>query len=275
MTVDFGYAFSTPHRLTAALPDSSDKTLLDANPGFLRMAWSYDNLRDKPLAALVLPKTEWEVNITPELDGRPFKQSSWTRAEGWLPVLENSYEDSSVTVRLEVVGGATAAMVRVEIANNGRKARRVALRCEKPGKWSGQNPAWVQPEWNADVLLAGWMDRADRIIVFALGGDEKPVLSPNTVCLAWNLQAGQKRTAWIIRPYRAYESMLPELRKKNWAREFDAGKAAWRRLIKQSAQITIPDAGVENAFRACLADCFVMREPVADGSVVTVPGTEC
>jgi len=28
MQVDFAYAFATPHRLTVALPDSSDKTLL-------------------------------------------------------------------------------------------------------------------------------------------------------------------------------------------------------------------------------------------------------
>ncbi|MCY2928488.1 MAG: hypothetical protein NTV86_03165 [Planctomycetota bacterium] len=273
--VDFKYAFATPHRLTVALPDSSDKTLLDAHPGWLRMAWTYDNLRDKPLAAFVVPKTEWEVHIKPELDGHPFGQSRWTRAEGWLPVLENVYEDSSVTARLEVAGGATAAIVRVEVANAGKKTRRVALRCEKPGNWSGYNPAWVQPEWDADVLLAGWQDRADRVIVFAVGGDLNPVPAPSTLCLSWTLRPGEHRTAWLIRPYRAYEAALPALRKKNWSREFDSAQSAWRRLIRRAAQITIPDSDVENAFRACLADCFVMREPVAGGAVVGVPGTEC
>lgn len=274
MAVDFGYAFAPPHRLTVALPDSSDKTLLDVHPGWLRMAWSYDNLRDKPLAAFVAPKTEWEVHIKPELDGRPFRRSRWTRVEGWLPALENVYQDSSVSVRLEAVGGVTAAIMRVEVANAGQKARRVALRCEKPGGWSGYNPAWVQPQWAADALLAGWADRADRVIVFAVGGDAKPVLAPNSLCLTWDLGPGEERTAWVVRPYRAYEAMLPALRKKNWTREFRAAKSAWRRLISRTAQITIPDAAVQNAFRACLADCFVMREPVADGSVVAVPGTE-
>jgi len=48
----------------------------------------------------------------------------------------------------------------------------------------------------------------------------------------------------------------------------------WRRLIGRAAQTTIPDPVIQNAFRACLADCFVMRESVADGSVVACPGTE-
>lgn len=107
MRVDFGYTFSTPHRLTAALPDSSDKTLLDVSPGFLRMAWTYGNLLDKPLAAFVTPRTDWEVRITPERDGQPFARSRWSRVDGWLPVLANTYEDAAATVRLEVAGGRT------------------------------------------------------------------------------------------------------------------------------------------------------------------------
>jgi len=46
--IDFAYAFSTPHRLTVALPDSGDKTLLDLFPGRLRMAWTYDNATQFP-----------------------------------------------------------------------------------------------------------------------------------------------------------------------------------------------------------------------------------
>ena len=273
-TVDFGYAFATPHRLTAALPDSSDKTLLDAYPGWLRMAWTYDDLRDKPLAAFVVPKTDWEVHLKPAMDDHPFRKSRWSRVEGWLPAMENVYESAAVSLRLEVAGGKTAALVRVEMENRSRKTHHVTLCCEKPGKWAGHNPAWVQPEWDDDVLLAGWLDRADRVLVLVLGGDEKPVLAPSTVCLAWNLKPGEKRTAWVVRPYRAYEAELSVLRRKNWSSEFEEAKATWRRLVGRAARVTIPDAGVQNAFHACLADCFVMRERVADGSVVATPGTE-
>ena len=274
MQVDFGYAFATPHRLTVALPDSSDKTLLDAQIGLLRMSWTYDNLLDKPLAAFVTPRTGWEVLFKPELDGQPFTRSEWRRAEGWLPVLENVYDGEGAVLRMEVVGGASAAIIRVEVENLDTKPRRLALRCERPGGWSGYNPAWVQGEWDHDVLLAGWADRADRIVIFAVGGDEQPVLAPTTLCMAWNLGPGEKRVGWIVRPYRAYHSILPVLRSRDWAAEFQAGKAAWRSLIARSTQVSIPDSGVRNAFYAALADCFIMREPVADGYVAASPGTE-
>ncbi|MFQ8804479.1 MAG: hypothetical protein ACLR8Y_04285 [Alistipes indistinctus] len=39
--VNFFYAFTTPHRMTVALPDSSDKTLLDAEDGKLTVSWTY------------------------------------------------------------------------------------------------------------------------------------------------------------------------------------------------------------------------------------------
>lgn len=38
--VNFFYAFTTPHRMTVALPDSSDKTLLDAEDGKLTVSWT-------------------------------------------------------------------------------------------------------------------------------------------------------------------------------------------------------------------------------------------
>src|SRR5512143_937116 len=115
--VDFSYAFATPHRLTVALPDSSHKTLLDVHPEYMRMSWSYDSLQNKPLAAFTAPKTEWEILLKPELDGQPFPHSRWTRLEGWLPILENTYEKDRMRMRIEAAGGASAAIVRVEVLN--------------------------------------------------------------------------------------------------------------------------------------------------------------
>ena len=274
LLVDFSFAFATPHRLTVALPDSSDKTLLDAHPGWLRMAWTYDNLLDKPLASFKTPKTEWEIHLKPELDGHPFAQSRWTRAEGWLPVLENVYGDGRTGMRLEVAGGKTAAMVKIEVINQDDKPHRFALRCERPHGFMGFNPAWVQPEWDNDVLLAGWLERADRILAVGIGGDEKPVPAPTTMCLAWNLGPGEKRTGWIVRPYRAYQPILPVLRQTDWAQELDRAKTAWRELIGRATRVAIPDPDVQNAFHAAAADCFIMREPVAVGYVAACPGTE-
>ena len=273
--VDFGYAFGTPHRLTVALPDSSDKTLLDLQAGNLRLAWTYDDLKRFPLCAFVTPQTQWEVRVQPEIDGQPFAQSAWTRLDGRLPVLVNTYADERGTVRLTVAGGATAAVARVELTNTSAAARCFSLRCFVPGCWAGLNPAWCNPTWARDLLQAGWKDRADRIIVMVLGGQDYEVPAMTTVLPNWRLGPGESRVAWVVRPYRAYLADAPVLRRRKWATEFTAAIRVWRKLLARAAQVTIPDSGVQHALEACLADLFVMREPVADGYVACCPGTEC
>ena len=260
--------------MAVALPDSSNKTLLDLYPDYLRMAWTYDNLVNKPILTFLTPKTEWEIIFKPELDGKPFGPSTWTRSEGWLPVLLNTYGNEKILLRQEISGGDDAAIMKIDVANMDDQPHQISLRCEKPGNLTGYNPAWVQPEWDSDVLLTGWMERTDRIMIFAVGGDKKPVPGSTTLCMTWNLNPGEKRTGWIIRPYKAYQSLLPVLRKKDWAREFEESKKTWHALIDRTAQIHISDAGVQNAFYAAIADCFIMREPAADGYIATCPGTE-
>ena len=90
--VYFSYAFSTPHRLTVGLPDSSDRTLLDLYPGRLRLAWTYETLVGYPLAAFATPVTAWEVNVTLEIDDQAISESEWRRAEGWLPAVVMSVQ---------------------------------------------------------------------------------------------------------------------------------------------------------------------------------------
>lgn len=274
MCVDFSYAFAAPHRLTAALPDSSSKTLLDAYPDHIRMAWSYDNLLQKPLGSFVTPRTEWDVNLTMRLDGAPFARSRWTRVDGWLPGLVYTCESDQAAVQLDILGGSTAALVRIQLQNHTGQPRRFGLCCEKPGAWAGYNPAWVDTEAESDVLLAGWAARADRVLILAVGADATPLLAATRVDMAWTLAPGESRTAWLVRPYEAYRQSIPILRRKDWMIEFEAARAAWHSLIGRAVRVKIPDAGVENAFYAGLADGFIMREPVAGAFLGTCPGTE-
>jgi len=275
--VDFSYAFATPHRLTVALPDSSDKTLLDLQPGHLRLAWTYDDLRRFPLAAFMTPKTDWEVKVEPQLDGHAFPRSTWRRLDDFLPALDNEYcdADRTVTLRLQVIGSVSAAVTRVDLANTSAAEHRVALKCCVPGGWAGLLPAWVDPAWPRDNLQAGWKERADRVLVLLLGGEEYEVQNMNTIFPVWRLKPGEKRTAWLIRPYRAYDADMPALRQKDWQAEFDSARDVWRKLLGRAARLTIPDAGVAHAHYACLGDLFIMREPVAEGYIAGEPGTEC
>jgi len=277
--VNFSYAFATPHRITVGRPDNSDRTLLDLQPGSLRMAWTYEDLTRFPLAAYVTPRTAWDIRITPQLDGKPFARSSWTRLEGWLPALDNSYDAAQGTARLEVVGAASAALVRVTVANTGDKPHQFVLRCDS-ASW-GENPAWVDPErWPGDNLVAGWQDRADRVLILGVGAQtcslhkDSRAEGPRTLILVWNLQPGETAAGWLVRPYRACSADLPKLRARNWSKEFDAARKEWHDLLGRASGVTIPDPGVENALLACLADLFIMREPVAGGYVAAVPGTE-
>ncbi len=278
--VDFSYSFAVPHRLTVGRPDASDRTLLDLQPGSLRLAWTYDNLTTYPVAAFKTPPTQWEVRLTPEIDGRPCAESTWTRLGGYLPALENTYVSPGATVRLRVLGGRTAALVRVTLASRDGKPHRLALRGDS-GSW-GENPAWVDPaRWVGDNLVAGWNERADRVLVLGIGADgyslqpDKAPPGPRNMVLVWDVPPGESREGWVIRPYRAYRGELDALRRHDWAGEAEEAEREWEALLTRAARLTVPDPGIVNAYLACLADIFIMREPVAGGHIAGVPGTEC
>ena len=280
--VDFSYAFATPHRITAGRPTSSDRTLLDLQTGSLRMAWTYDDLTmpNYPVLAFKTPGTAWDVRITPQVDGRSFAGSRWTRLDGVLPAVDNVYEDALGSIQLAVCGGMTAAVVRVVIANSDSKPHQYVLRCDS-GSW-GENPAWLDwTQYVGDNLVAGWNERADRVLVLGLGADAYSLQpdgrapGPKNIVLVWNLKAGERRTGWIVRPYHGYVADLPALRKHDWAAEMEQGRQEWHDLLGRVSKLSIPDPGVANAYLACMSDLFIMREPVGGGKIAGVPGTEC
>ena len=67
---------------------------------------------------------------------------------------------------------------------------------------------------------------------------------------------------------------LPELRKHDWAKEWEQCKKEWHDLLDRALKLSIPDAGVTNAYLACLGDLFIMREPMSNGLIGNVVGTE-
>ena len=100
--------------------------------------------------------------------------------EDVLPGLDNVYEDAAGSMRLAVIGGMTAALVRIEIANSDAKPHRFLLRCDS-GSW-GENPAWLDPaRYVGDNLTCGWNERADRLLVLGVGRTRirsKPTAAP-------------------------------------------------------------------------------------------------
>ena len=157
--VDFSYAFAVPHRITIGRPSASDRTLLDLQSGSLRMAWTYDNLTmpSYPPLQWKTPPTTWDIRLNPQIDGKPFVRSRWTRLEKVLPALENIYEDGRCFVRLEAMGGLTAALIRVEVINGDSHPHQLVLRCDSissNGAVRGENPAWV--DWTRHTSATTW-----------------------------------------------------------------------------------------------------------------------
>jgi hypothetical protein len=271
--VDFSYAFAPPHRITVAAPSSSNKTLLDVEPGMLTAHWTYEDLRGMPLGIFKSPRLQWHVRMRPLLDGQPFPSSKWTRGERFLPMLDNLYEQTAASVRLEVIGGATADIIRVTVRNADTRPHKVAVECEVRSGWVAHNPSWIEPGVDPDTLLACQSDRADRVLMFSMGASDYPTERMKIVP-GWTLAAGETRTGWIVRPYEAYQENLAALRLRNWAGEFAAAVGVWRDLLSRAVRIHLPDAGVRHAYYSGLGDLYIMREPIAKDYMGGVPGTE-
>ncbi len=275
--VDFSYAFAAPHRVTLAPPDSGDKTLVDCEPGKVTLSWSNRTLMDYPVGNFHGPETEWKLVFQVLIDGHRLERSTWKRLDGWLPALSADFSHPRVRTTMEVIGTQRAAVMRVAFTNlDGEVAHQAAVECAVPGNWRGVMPAFVDPglAGNAsDALVAGWKARADRVLVAALGGEEYP-RAQNTLAPTVRLGPGETKVIWLVRPYRMYESMLPELRIRDWSGEFSEARAGWHRLAARAANLKLADEGVRNAYYAMLADIFIMREPVPDDYLAIVPGTE-
>jgi hypothetical protein len=112
------------------------------------MSWNYMDLTHFPLGAYMIPQKNsytWGVGITPQIDGKPFATSRWTRLEGFLPALENRYDDSRGSMHLEVIGGGTATLAKVEVVNTDTVPHQFLLLCETHHKYVGVNYAWIDP----------------------------------------------------------------------------------------------------------------------------------
>jgi hypothetical protein len=274
--VNFFYAFTTPHRLTVALPDNSNKTLLDLYDRRLEISWSYDNLVYFPFDAFRVPRTDWKLSIQPLLNEKPFRESKWERAEGYLPVLRNSYGDRDATLILEVVGADSAAIVKMTMTNKSQTPQHISVPVVCPGAWKGYNPGWIDNTLSTDHLLAGWNAPANKLIIFGTGADSFPVdpVVTTQMNMVWDLKPGETKTAWLIRPYNSFAPDLPRLKALNWEEKFEQSKEIWRKLIHRASRIIIPDSGIVNGFYASVSDIFILREPIGKGYIGVIPGTE-
>ena len=95
----------------------------------------------------------------------------------------------------------------------------------------------MDPErWTEDHLLAGWNERADRVLMLGLGADARTVRSnlrppgSRSMVLVWDLEPGAAGDGWLLRPYSACAADLPGLRRQDW--EAPRGKRSFAATIE-------------------------------------------
>ena len=161
--VDFSYAFATPHRITVGRPDASDRTLLDLQPGSLRMAWTYENLTMPNYPPLTLQDAAHRLEHQTSRrrsTGKPFARSRWTRLDGVLPALGERLRRRAGSLRLEVIGGNDRGASASRWPTATSKPHQFVLRCDS-AIW-GENPAWVDPDAERRRQPGGRLERACR-----------------------------------------------------------------------------------------------------------------
>ena len=84
-SINFGYSFHQPHRITLSRPSASQKTLVDIERAAIHMAWSYRSLLDCPNNVWQAPTVDWHVDITAFIDGEKAEFCDWQRIGGWYP----------------------------------------------------------------------------------------------------------------------------------------------------------------------------------------------
>jgi hypothetical protein len=95
-----------------------------------------------------------------------------------------------------------------------------------------------------------------------------------SLIMEFSLPSKSQKSGWLIRPYESYEKDIPSLLSADWKKETASAMKEWDDLLSRGARPIIPDKSVEKAFRSCLADIFVMSEPLSNGYMGISCGTE-
>ncbi len=268
MTLDHSYTFAPPHRLTLSWPGASAKTLLDVHAGHVRVSWTYHDMTEVALGAPPIPLADHFVDILTSLDGAPFAEHHWGRSQQGLPIVLDRYETDGVALRFEYIGGRDGMIARVVAENGTACLHTIAVRCLDAA--GGQALDWTCPDARGDALTCPSRGRLRFLTV----GAPHHLRDADMAALLWQLEPGETREGWLVRPANAGVDALPEYRRRDWSAAFDEAVARWDALLGQAMRIELPDAKMQQAFYACLADLLTMQERAANGQLTQTTGSE-
>lgn len=248
-------------RLTLGMQDSGRKTLVDLWEPGLVLRWSPRTLADTDAFKLIgqLLATE-RVEIIPDLPS--CWQRRYQRLDS-LPILVMEYNGDEGDLRIEALGGRDADLVKLTLSATGDAPISIPITVRGSGvTCSTEQPLLQYPDSRVYCFAVGATDWARSWI-----GD-------------WHLRftvasGGQPQTVWLVIPHAADTTTYANWRDRDWAAAWQEEEQAWReQLARAAARFFTPDTAMLRAYTACLADQFILREPMADGSIGFLCGTD-
>lgn len=268
--IDFDYSFAPPHRLTVCLPDSSVKLLCDAETDSFSLGWSFRSVREVKRDGLFEPlKANERVKFTATVNGGSAAGESWGRDGGILPIMRYTFAKDGVYITARVAAGKTADIIKVTFENRSDKAAGARISGRSTSLF---NRLWIDPADGINALIGNINIPPDAVAFYS--PDRCAPSEIFAIEAACELAAGQSAVRWIVRPYDALLDDADKLAATDWEAEFEYGKKVWDDLLARSAAATLPDAALQSAYYACLADMFVMREAQKSGHIVSLCGSE-
>ncbi len=287
--IDFGYAFGAPHVITLSRPSASEKVVSKVSEEGIHFSRTYRSLRE------IYPLT-WET-LAPDVKlfmsiavgKEKAKLKKWYRHKSGAPCLICEGTEGGTDYIISAISTETGAVIRIELENNTDEEKTVIVEMNHINGWVISNRGWIDGV-NNNILLSMNGGRADRVLCYAKGADaylmygmneadmsasavpmadEERVLSGTSqkkIAARFVLRGKSKKSGWFILPYEKYFSEIRDLEDMDADKEFAEALEEWEQVFACGAHIEIEDNMLMHCYRACLADLFVMREKIGNGS---------
>ncbi|HHT94407.1 MAG TPA: hypothetical protein GXZ71_00695 [Clostridiaceae bacterium] len=270
--IDFGYAFSEPHRICVCLPNSSNKTLYDCTKDSLSMLWSDSDTTHNPLGAYKRVRLDWKVKIIAKCNDVAMEAFSWERIEGYIPSLLYKAKAEGANLTVQCVATRLGDVIKMSVTNTTGSDKNIFIdACVLDNTI---NTKWADFDCEYSVVNPIFNDASDRIVIMDASLTDTVPSRRESVTYAYTLKAKETRESMLIRPNKKYNDDIEVMLKTNWNALYEQGLNEWRNIIKKAPVFDLPDPMIENAYKACLCDIFVMREEMADGRMAGLAGTE-
>lgn len=283
--IDFQYSFQAPHTLTLCRPSASEKLVADVSESGIKFSRASGSLKNiHPLSWVVLPQ-DIQFAMSVSVDGHAAPLAEWRRHESGAPMLLAEGTEAGVSYSISAIAAERGVIVKTCARNTDNEPHDCFFQFAHTTGWVISNKGWVDGI-HSHVLMTMNDGRADRLLVCAYGAQEYPLykngadaesappmanekfgIKPNSmkkITAHDVLMPSECNVGYFFLPYEMYFEDYGKIDPAEFEKAMADGLKEWEDLLSKGAQIHIEDAMLMHCYRACVADLFVMREPIGD-----------